>query len=352
MNKNIILDCERMKYPYTGLYYFCKELGAALIRTNQSSNNHLAFYVPEKEKGVFGEEQKYFIQNHLHKFFPKKVSAFDIWHCTYQGTNYLPPARSKVKIVTTIHDLNFLHQGKSEGKQNKYLQKMQRLIDRSDAIVTISNFVKDQVSENLETGTKKIEVIYNGRNTPDTLSSKKPVAVNNRPFFFTIGTITDKKNFHVLAAMLLNNDYDLVIAGITQSQNYHARIVEEARSLGVESRVKLIGAVTEEEKYWLFKNCAAFCFPSLAEGFGLPVIEAMQFGTPVILSKATSLPEVGGPHAIYFEGMEKELITQAATDFLNTNIDDNTRKRLIQWSHQFDWNVAARKYWELYETIL
>ncbi|GAB3415374.1 glycosyltransferase family 4 protein [Niabella aquatica] len=339
-----------MKYPYTGLYYFCKELGNALLRQKPPGSN-MAFYVPEKEKGIFGREQEYFIQNHLHKFFPKKVSAFDIWHCTYQGTNYLPPARNKIKIVTTIHDLNFLHQGKSEGKQNKYLQKMQRLIDRSDAIVTISNFVKGQVLENLEVGFKKVKVIYNGRNSPDSPLFKKPDAVANRPFFFTIGTITDKKNFHVLAAMLLHNDYDLVIAGITQSQHYYARIMEEARSLGVESRVKLIGAVTEEEKYWLFKNCAAFCFPSLAEGFGLPVIEAMQFGTPVILSKATSLPEVGGPHASYFSALDEVSVNKAATDFLNSTFDDASRSRLIKWADQFSWDVAAKKYWELYEEI-
>ena len=349
MSKQIIFDCERMKYAYTGLYYFCKELGAALIRQNK--NHKIAFYVPEKERGIFGVEQEYLIQNHLHKFFPKNVFQYDVWHCTYQGTNYLPPARSKVKIISTIHDLNFLHQGKSIAKQDKYLQKMQRLIDRSDIVVTISNFVKNQVLEHLNVGSKEIRVIYNGRNIPQTHAYVKPDTVGDNPFFFSIGTITDKKNFHVLAAMLVDNDYDLVIAGITQSQAYHNKIIEEAKALGVENRIKLIGSVSEDEKYWLFKNCAAFCFPSLAEGFGLPVIEAMQLGTPVILSRATSLPEVGGPHAIYFEGMEPELITKAATEFLNKNIDQTARQDLIDWAQQFDWNVAARKYWALYEEL-
>nr|WP_262915629.1 glycosyltransferase family 1 protein [Niabella ginsengisoli] len=338
-----------MKYAYTGLYYFCKELGAALIRQNK--DDKIAFYVPEKERGVFGEDQEYLIQNHLHKFFPKNVINYDVWHCTYQGSNYLPPARSSVKTISTIHDLNFLHQGKTKGKQDKYMQKLQRLVDRSDTIVTISNFVKEQVLENLNVGSKEVKVIYNGRNVPESLAYVKPETIEDKPFFFSIGTITDKKNFHVLAAMLIDNDYDLVIAGITQSQAYHNKIIEEARNLGVEHRVKLIGAVSENEKYWLFKNCAAFCFPSLAEGFGLPVIEAMQLGTPVILSTATSLPEVGGPHAIYFEGMETELISKAATEFLNRNIDGSVRQGLIDWARQFDWDVAARKYWELYEGL-
>lgn len=352
VSKHIIFDCERMKYAYTGLYFFCKELGAALIRQNKDRHHQISFYVPEKETGIFGNDREYLVQNHLHKFFPKKVSAYDLWHCTYQGSNYLPPKRSKIKIISTIHDLNFLHQGKSTSKQTKYLQKLQRLADRSDIVVTISNFVREQVLEHLETDPQKIHVIYNGRNVPRSWSFKQPVSIPaETPFFFSIGTITDKKNFHVLPAMLLNNDYSLVIAGITQNQAYRSKIIEEAKALGVEKRVYLTGPVTEEEKFWLFKNCAAFCFPSLAEGFGLPVIEAMQLGTPVILSQATSLPEVGGPCAVYFEGMEPELVTRAADTFLNTGIDESTRGSLVSWAKQFDWQVAARKYLDLYEKI-
>lgn len=349
VSKHIIFDCERMKYPYTGLYSFCKELGAALLRQRKDQDNQISFYVPEKEVGVFGAEQEYLVQNHLHKFFPRKVSRYDIWHCTYQGSNYLPPKSSNIKIVSTIHDLNFLHQGKTAAKQTKYLEKLQRLADRSVHIVTISNFVKNQVQEYLQVDAGKISVIYNGRNLPCAHPFRKPEAITeDTPFFFSIGTITDKKNFHVLPAMLLNNDYNLVIAGITQSQAYYNKIIEEARSLGVANRVHLIGAVTEAEKFWLFKNCAAFCFPSLAEGFGLPVIEAMQLGTPVILSKATSLPEVGGPNAVYFEELDTTSVTEAAEAFLSNKPDATARQHLIDWAAQFDWNVAAKKYWDLY----
>lgn len=337
-----------MKYAYTGLYSFCKELGAALIRQKEQ-DNQISFYVPEKEVGVFGKDQKYLVQNHLHKFFPRKVSSYDVWHCTYQGSNYLPPKKSKIRIISTIHDLNFLHQGKSTSKQAKYLQNLQLLADRSEHIVTISNFVKEQVLEHLQVDSQKISVIYNGRNIPGSLLFKRPAAiVDKTPFFFSIGTITDKKNFHVLPAMLLNNNYNLFIAGITQSQAYYNKIIEEAKALGVENRVHLIGAISEEEKFWLFKHCEAFCFPSLAEGFGLPVIEAMQLGTPVILSKATSLPEVGGPNAVYFDGMDTESVAQAADALIKQGVDAATRQRLVDWAMQFDWNIAAKKYWELY----
>ncbi|MFT4094723.1 MAG: glycosyltransferase family 1 protein [Niabella sp.] len=338
-----------MKYPYTGLYSFCRELGSALLR-QKPADSSIAFYVPESQHGVFGSNEEYLIQNHLHKFFPKNVQQYDIWHCTYQGTNYLPPKSNKLKIITTVHDLNFLHQGKSAGKQAKYLNKVQRLIDRSALIVTISHFVKNQLLEYLDITEKKIRVIYNGRNEPSA-TFLKPDIIADKPFFFTIGTITDKKNFHVLPALLLNNDHDLVIAGITQSQSYRNKIIEEARMLGVADRVKLIGAVREEEKFWLLKNCNAFCFPSLAEGFGLPVVEAMQFGTPVILSKATSLPEIGGPDALYFEDMDTDAVNNAAINFLNTAFSSCRKKALMERARLFDWNIAAGEYWELYKNI-
>lgn len=351
MSKRIIFDCERMKYPFTGLYYFCKELGTALLKNNENSDKEISFYLPKKEAGIFGNDQKYIIQDRLHKFFPKNLPAYDLWHCTFQGTNYLPFRKSRLKLITTIHDLNFLHEKKSESKQGKYLQNLQRLLDRSDIVVAISNFVKNEVLDNLELDPGKIKVIYNGRNHPPNLSFEKPAGMDDRPFFFSIGTITEKKNFHVLPSMLQNNDHNLVIAGITQNQNYHDRILEEARKLGVQNRVSLIGAVTESEKFWLLKHCAAFCFPSLAEGFGLPVIEAMQLGTPVILSKATSLPEVGGPHAIYFDDMDTEAISRAANSFLNMPFDDLKKNELVKWASRFDWSVAAEKYLELYDSI-
>jgi glycosyltransferase involved in cell wall biosynthesis len=87
-------------------------------------------------------------------------------------------------------------------------------------------------------------------------------------------------------------------------------VMEAAKKFGVEDRVKLIGPATEEEKYWYYKNCEAFLFPSYAEGFGLPVIEAMYHGKPVFISDKTSLPEVGGDAAYYFRNFEPEYMQE------------------------------------------
>ena len=93
-----------------------------------------------------------------------------------------------------------------------------------------------------------------------------------------------KKNFHVLPRILKGNDYRLVIAGNISSNSYCAEILEQAREWGVESRVTITGPVSEPVKQWYLQNCDAFVFPSIAEGFGLPVIEAMRYGKPIFTS--------------------------------------------------------------------
>ena len=349
-HNNIIFDCERMKYPYSGLYFFCKNLGRALLQ--QQLPSALSFYLPEGEKGVFGKEVPYIAYQSYHKFFPNYLSRCSIWHSTYQASNYIPLKKNNLKIVATIHDLNFLHVNKSSDKEKKYLKKIQSTLDKADHIITISHFVKQELLQYLDTGGKPVDVIYNGRNIPPPAPFCKPNGTFDKPFFFTVGTITDKKNFHVLPALLLQNDYELIISGITQNEAYKQKIIQEAKKLRVEKRVKFTGPVSELEKYWLLTNCAAFAFPSLAEGFGLPVIEAMQLGTPVLLSEYTSLPEIGGPHALFFKDLSEEGVSQLAREFLNRIDTQEKRQELILWAKQFDWNEAASNYAQIYNSLL
>lgn len=352
MNRHVVFDCERMKYPYNGLYSYCRQLGEALLQQKPLQNCELAFYIPEKEKGVFGENEKYVIQNHLHKFFPKNISNYNIWHCTFQGSNYFPAKRMRAKMVATIHDLNFLHEGISAERQDKHRKKMQQLVNRADKIVAISNFVKKDIINYFNVNEKKIHVIYHGHNKPIFNEFNQPIGVYNKPFFFALGTVNRKKNFHVLPAMLLKNDYELVIAGVVGEEDYKDLIMETAQKLGVANRVHIVGAIKDSEKYWLYKNCTAFCLPSLAEGFGAPVLEAMQFGTPVILSNATSLPEIGGPHAVYFKDFSTDTVSQTAAAFLNSPVTSDMKQQLIDWAHQFSWSTAAKRYWALYQEVL
>jgi glycosyltransferase involved in cell wall biosynthesis len=144
----------------------------------------------------------------------------------------------------------------------------------------------------------------------------------------------------------------LIIAGITSSEEYKEKIIEEAKKISVENRLVFTGAISDNDKQWYLQNCEAFLFPSLAEGFGLPVIEAMQYGVPVILSTSTALPEIGGEDAYYFSNFNPVSMQNDLVEFLNDYKNNPEKKqRIINRSKQFDWNTVAKKYLDVYRSF-
>ncbi len=352
---NVIIDCERMKYPFTGLYTYCSALSKSLVQQNNPSELKLHFYTPEKEMGFLGNDQHYYKQRSWHKLLNPIAHLADVWHGTYQNSNYYP-TQKKVKKILTIHDLNFMVEGnKSAAKQKKYLNKLQDQIDRSDLITTISTFTLDFVKQHLNLHNIPTTVIYNGCNV-DLIASPptKPDFIHEADdFIFSIGTIARKKNFHVLIPLLKNNNFKLVIAGIFQDSNYQAFIMEEAKKYNVAERVIMPGSITESEKWWLMQHAIAFVFPSIAEGFGIPVAEAMHFDAPIILSTHTCLPEIGGDAAYYFSSFDPD---EMQHDFKNAldhyNANSNQKIKMKARADLFNWENAANQYLNLYRKLI
>ena len=193
-------------------------------------------------------------------------------------------------------------------------------------------------------------MIYNGCSffegeRIETPTNYKPSA----PFLFSIGTVLRKKNFHVLPCLLEQNDMELIIAG--NPSKYSDVVMEWAIKCGVESRVHLIGSIDDSDKDWYYRNCEAFVFPSIAEGFGLPVLEAMSYGKPTFLSKYTSLPEIGRDFAFYFDvdftprDMQRVLIDGLA-EFEGRDVDTQ-----IAYAKSFSWENMAREYCKIYNQL-
>ncbi len=350
-DKHILFDCERMKYPHTGLYHFCLQLGRALLRNADPTNQDIAFYITKKAGKVFGSGATYVAQKSIHKFLFPFVKTFNIWHSTYQGSNYMPSSK-RIKKVLTIHDLNFLyeHEHRAE-KIKRSLRRIQDHINSADKICTISAYVKKDVEQHLQLNEKEIEVIYNGCNIQPITQLTEPETHPKNQFIFTLGTINPKKNFHVLPALLRNNSLLLVVAGIVQDENYKAKIIQEAEKHNVAKRVLFTGAVSENDKQWYFKNCLAFAFPSIAEGFGLPVIEAMAFGKPVFLSTATSLPEIGGDTAFYFQSFDADDMQEAFEKGMNYYDTAHPALAIMSRAASFNWDDAAKKYLSIYQSL-
>lgn len=351
MQKRVLIDCERMRHPHTGLYHFCLQLGNSILKKAGLDQDKIAFYLPTSAEHVFGEKANYVSQHFIHKLFFPDTKSVDIWHCTYQGSRYFPFSK-KVSVVLTIHDLNFLYDGnRSASRIRKYLNRLQLKIDRADHVVAISNYVLEDLKTHLTLGNTPASVIYNGCNIEEHTDLSGPEQPINEPFLFTIGTIVGKKNFHVLPALLKNNHFKLVISGIESSQEYKKKIIREAEKHQVLDRVIFTGPVSENDKKWYLNNCTAFVFPSIAEGFGLPVIEAMYYGKPVILSRCTSLPEIGGDCAYYFDSFEPEHMRSVLHASLADYEKTNPRERIRNRARFFSWERAASEYIELYQSL-
>lgn len=350
---NIIFDAERMKYPHTGLYHFCKQLGNALLKKT-AHPYEMVFYTNNPTNEDFGVEAKYYQQKSLQKFWMPRFSNSDLWHSTFQLSSYFP-RNNKIRVLSTIHDLNFLKENKSVEKEKKYLKSLQNNLDKADVIVAISHYVKQDLEDYCNLKGKPLYVIYNGNNIDQHYLDQLDITDNSvhKPFMYSIGTINRKKNFHSLLYLLVGNDLELIISGIIAEPDYNQYILNLANELGVADRVRLTGPIAEEEKYNYLKNCALFVFPSIAEGFGLPVIEAMSFGKKVLLSRYTCLPEIGGPEAFFLESTEPEYLIEFGKSNLIDIIHSGDRTPEIKsWAAQFSWDKAAGEYWELYKKLL
>jgi glycosyltransferase involved in cell wall biosynthesis len=285
------------------------------------------------------------------RYLPWFNRTYDIWHSLYQFPSHVPNSRSK--WILTIHDLNFLSE-KDAWKSTRYLKKLQANVDRATAISVISDFTRNQVLENLHVNDKPVYRIYNGISVNIYPGAGKPGFLSGKKFFFTIGIISAKKNFHVLLPLLKDfPGYDLVIAGDNNS-DYAKSILKQAGEMNLAGRVHLPGTITDQDKYWLYSNCSAFLFPSLAEGFGMPVIEAMLLGKPVFLSTFASLPEIGDKHAFYWPDFDTDHMAEVLSKGMETfeKGKDELSAAMIMYAGKFNWDRCIDNYMAMYRDVL
>lgn len=350
MNR-IVFDCERMKYEDTGIYHYCLNLGARIRERLDPSIQQLSFYAPANALGRLGPQGM--PQSRWHKLLMPSLSGQSVWHSTYQHSDYLPSAHRRIRVLLTVHDLNFLYDEQiPDAKKEKYLYQLQRRINRADAIVCISEYCRKDVLTFCHTGAKPVYVIHNGTNTLEVPLLSPASFKPTRPFLFSIGAIRRKKNFHALLPLLKRNrDLDLVIAGKAEEKEYLSDLEAMAHKEGVREHLHLVGKISEAEKSWYYHNCKAFVLASLAEGFGLTPVEAMSAGKPVFLSNRTALPEIGSQAAFYFADFSEERMhesfVQGMQEYDSRNMTDLIRKR----AESFSWEYAADEYIKLYQEL-
>lgn len=371
----VVLDLERLKHVNCGVGRFCLDLARALLdprrrRTADQVIDPVLFAPPEATAHLeplvsalrvrrmsvssFRKESIVrWLRPLVRPFLP--APRIDVWHTTHQLSKYMP-VDPRVPVVLTIHDLNFLHDAEHAGDPARIERKLagiQNKIDRASAITTVSRFTADDVRSHLDVADKPIHVIPNGLSSPPSASTVRPRFLPPGRFLLTVGNCVPHKNFHVLLGLISRlPDRRLVIAG-KKATPYGGHLEREIVRQGLQDRVIMPGEVSDGDRQWLYENCEAFLFPSLAEGFGFPVLEAMQAGKPVFCSRRTSLPEVVGEDAFYFDSFESDAMFDVCRRGLEeSRVAIDFSSRLKNRAARYSWEASAQGYARVYGQLV
>ena len=276
--------------------------------------------------------------------------------------SYIVPPRIDGKTVTTVYDLTHLRFPETMERSNyDHIRKnLAYSIERSTRIITISDFVRQELRELLDVPEERVCVIPCAPSfSPETASFAETAAKYgiSKPYILFVGTIEPRKNLTRLLKAFdrLKREaglpHQLVLAGGSGWKN--REIYETAAALTCAEDVVFTGFVSAAEKNALYENASVFVFPSLYEGFGIPPLEAMHFGCPVVTSRAASLPEVVGDAAVLADPMSELSIAEGIFRVLR---DEPCRAALIadgyRQEQKFTWDISAQKLTQLCAEIV
>ncbi len=291
--------------------------------------------------------------------FESKLGSPDLVHA---NSFYCPQGLKNARLVYTLYDLSFLEEPLWSTEQNRAgcFQGVFRASVIADLFLSISQFTKKHfLSTFPHVPQDRVAVIYPASRFDGAGGGVRPERFQNlQPggFWLTVGTIEPRKNYlRLLDAFRILSHANvsrlpLVLAGGKGwlSDDFDARL----RGVGG-LEVSLAGYVSDAELAWLFQNCFAFIYPSLFEGFGMPVLEALCFGSPVLCSQTSSLPEVAGTAAIYFDPLDPESIANAMSGLLRGDVGrERMQEAAARQAKEFSWARSAAGARQLYEQIL
>lgn len=271
-----------------------------------------------------------------------------------------------VKQIVTVHDLQYLHFGNSMPecrheigffRTKLYMMKMPLVLKGSSAVVTVSESTKQELVNFFGINSDKVHVIYNGYDQKRfrPVENVQPALVRydlrKDEYFLCVGSILKHKNIHrvVQAFATLKSQAKLVIAGTCKDSGYLDEIWKAAEDIGVHhSRVLYLEYIPDEELPLLYNGALALVLPSLHEGFGVPIIEAMACGTPVITSNCSAMPEVAGGAALLVDPYSVEDIAAAMREICrNPQRTQALRHAGLERCKSFTWSHSARKLYDV-----
>jgi len=299
---------------------------------------------------------------------PRAARAFeaDLFHVPY----FAPPLFPRIPTVVTILDVIPLRLPlyRSGAKVEAYMRLVARAAHSATMIITVSEHARQDIIDALHLPAERIRVIYAAAGDeyvpitdPTVLAAARARYGIGEQYIFYLGGLDSRKNvpqlvraFAQLYRQLGNPNLQLFISGnpAKQKEPFFPDPRPIAAELGITDQI-VYRFVEEEDKTAIYSGAALFVFPSIYEGFGLPPLEAMSCGAPVVCSNRTSLPEVVGDAALNVDPDDTSAMVEAMHSILtNATLRDDLRARSLQRAAQFSWHKAATETISVYEEAL
>lgn len=267
----------------------------------------------------------------------------------FYSPSFMPPLYSNMPYIITIHDLMHLFYY-SRWHKLYYEEVISRLAKRAAAIITVSHYSKGQLVDLLGLDADLISVIYNA--VDERFGYNNNAHSLGRPYFLYIGNRRKNKNIARMLEGFARADIpkEFLFALSGKPDPVLQQLIDK---LGIADRVAFLGFVEEEDLPAVYKGAFATCYVSLMEGFGLPILESMASGTPVITSNTSSLPEVAGGAALTIDPLQAAEIASAMETLVN---DGRLREELGSKGKEraalFGWEDTAVNTWQLIKSCL
>lgn len=358
-----------------GIGWFCFEVFKRWVKNHPEHEFIFFFDRPFSEKFIFADNVKGVV------VYPP-ARAIPLWKIWFNFSLPYYAKKEEIDVLVSpdgyaslktdipqllvIHDLAFEHDSFGlADKYIKYYKKYTPLFAKKAArIATVSNYTKEDVHSRYHIPLDKIDVVYNGYNeefAPIEDSEKIQIRgkfTSGKPFYLTVGAIHPRKNgLRLLKAFdafkqKTKSDYKLVFIGRKAWSN--REFDDYMDQMSFQDDVIFLGHLSFDELKNILASAEVMFYPSLFEGFGIPILEAFACGVPVVTSNISSMPEVGGDAAHYIDPNSNKDIYESMIKFYND--DDDYKKEMINKTYsqkvKFSWDKSAENLWGSLEKIL